>query len=79
MRQQQRLESCGIGLMDVRERGLRFTLATISSEWVNGALEPIMAENEGSPFYPEARLPKERGLLCHVKKQLRTNIRYKAV
>ncbi len=65
--------------MDVRERGLRFTLATISSESVNGALVPIMAEKEGSPFYPEARLRREQGLLCHVQKELRTNIRYKAI
>lgn len=65
MRQQQRPGSCGIGLMDVREHGLHFTLATILSERVNDALLPIMVGNENSPFYPRKLDCREkRGFLC---------------
>lgn len=67
MRQQQRLGSCEIGLMDVRERGLCFTLATISSERVNGVLLPIMVGNEDSPCLPKTLVSQEnRGFVCRL-------------
>ena len=55
-RQQQRLESCGTGPMDVREHGLCCTSATVPSDWVNGVLIPIMTEGGNVPFYPKPLL-----------------------